>query len=332
MKPRRSGSGSLGAKTRAEAEIKVRELDAPSVEKPATRHTWPEFKELFLESVGSELASSTKNNYGANLDAMGRFLETRKVTFVDEITLLNLEGFKLWRIEQEGVLESTVFTDYLVIRSAFRWGSKASRGIFRSDPSIDWKMKAPPAVKQPCYTRADIEALETGATPWLRPIITALAWTGVRINELCNLRWKDVNLESELIHIRCQEHWKPKGRKDRSIPMLPKVADVIRSRPVGELVFRAARGGKLHRDYVLRRLKLDLKKLGLPEENTIHGFRRHFATQMMRRGIDLKTIQQWGGWTSLVTLQRYLAELEAEDSVNSMKKVAAQLSLEKATA
>jgi len=166
--------------------------------------------------------------------------------------------------------------------------------------------------------------MENGVRQWLRPIVTVLAWTGMRISELVNLRWQDVDFERRLIHIRVQESWKPKGKRDRVVPMYPTVEAVLRSLPIGPYVFASARGKQLMPRVSRRALKEDQIKLGMPAGDQ-HGFRRFFATTMIRNGVDVETVRQWGGWKSLNTMLRYLADVNASDSVNAMDQVFARM-------
>jgi integrase len=59
----------------------------------------------------------------------------------------------------------------------------------------------------------------------------------------------------------------------------------------------------------------------------LHGFRRFFATEMMRAGVDAESVRQWGGWKSLETMLRYLADVREGDSVLMMEKAAAKLAV-----
>jgi integrase len=139
--------------------------------------------------------------------------------------------------------------------------------------------------KRPTYKAEEVAALEKGVRSWLRPIITTLAWMGMRIDELCNLRWKDIDLVQRVIHIRVQEGWIPKGRRDRTVPMHPKVEWVMRQQAIGQKVFRGPRGGRITETRCLACLKLDQRKLNLAEGD-LHGFRRFFATTMMQAGVS----------------------------------------------
>jgi len=108
--------------------------------------------------------------------------------------------------------------------------------------------------------------------------------------------------------------------------MHPKVEAVVRKQPVGGFLFTGPRGGKLKENFVLECLRRDQRDLDLPEGG-LHGLRRFFATQMMRAGVDAETVRQWGGWKSLETMLRYLADVKAEDSVQAVDKAAERLAV-----
>lgn len=203
-------------------------------------------------------------------------------------------------------------------------GSKSARGLIATNPAVEWETLEPATPKRRCYSRDEVSKLETGVREWLKPVVTALAWSGMRIGELVNLRWKDVDLEKRVIHIRIREDWKPKGRADRVIPLHSKVEAAVRSQRVGEYVFTGSRGGRIKESFALASLKKDQTKLGMPEGD-LHGFRRFFATTMMQAGTPVETVRQWGGWKSLETMLRYLADVSVKDSVQAMRHAEAAL-------
>ncbi len=207
---------------------------------------------------------------------------------------------------------------------ALKWAAKPARGLLRGNPGLDWETPKPAKPKKAMYTEEEVKVLEEGVREWLRPIVATLAWTGMRIGELTNLRWKDVGLKERVIHIRVQEEWKPKGKRDRTVPLHPKVETVLRKQRIGEKVFLGPEGGRLKETYCLKCLKADQVKLGV-RENELHGFRRFFATTMMQNGASAETVRQRGGWKTLETMLRYLADVSVKESVAAMEKVVKSL-------
>ena len=108
--------------------------------------------------------------------------------------------------------------------------------------------------------------------------------------------------------------------------MHPKVAKVICAQPVGGMVFSGERGGNLTESRILLCLKRDQVKIGMPKGD-VHAFRRFFATTMLRSGTDINTVREWGGWRTLETMQRYLADLTPTETTQAMKVAAARLAV-----
>ena len=321
------GRISLGVKTRPEAEIAVMRLDAPrrtEPERPPTR--WGNLQSGFIaHKVSTGRAKKTISRYTAALDAFTRYLASKKIELADEITLSVLEGFIGFRTSgDEDADEKTAYTDALVIKGAMKWAAKPARKLLMSNPALDWETPEPVKPKRRAYKAEEVVALESGVRRWLRPIITTLAWTGMRINELSNLRWKDIDLDQRVIRICVQEEWKPKGRRDRTVPMHPTVEAVLRLQPIGKYVFRGPRGGRITETRCLACLKADQRKLDL-QDGDLHGFRRFFATTMMQAGVSAENVRQWGGWKSLETMLRYLADVDVKDSVAAMQQAAKRL-------
>ena len=319
---------SLGALNRPEAEYAVKLLDEPPTAAQQAKHraTWDDVQRGFLKHKASlDRAPSTLEMYENALKVFGGYIQKQGVQYVDEITLSILEGFKASRMKEDGVDVSTVYTNAIVVKGAFKWAAKSARGYLSYNPALDWETPEPVKPKRLTYTVDDVAKMESGVSEWLCPVVTVLAWTGMRISELVNLRWQDVDLERRLIHIRIQESWKPKGKRDRVIPMHPKVEAAIRSLPVRMYVFANRRSGcQLLRSSILRSLRKDQLKLGI-EAGDLHAFRRFFATMMIRNGVDAETVRQWGGWKSFNTMLRYLADVRATDSVKAMDEAASRL-------
>ena len=106
-----------------------------------------------------------------------------------------------------------------------------------------------------------------------------------------------------------------KGNKQRMVPVLPQVAQLIADYvaicpydlPAEGPLFVGAKGGPLSP----RILQLTMERLrgalGLPEPATPHALRHSFATHLLARGGDLRAIQELLGHASLSTTQIYTA-------------------------
>ena len=106
-----------------------------------------------------------------------------------------------------------------------------------------------------------------------------------------------------------------KRSKTRIVPLLPQVREAIEayvelcpySPAKGAPLFRGVRGGPLRGELVRRAVRAARVKLGLPERTTPHALRHSFATHLLGRGADLRSLQELLGHASLSSTQIYTA-------------------------
>ena len=169
----------------------------------------------------------------------------------------------------------------------------------------------PPATK----TRTAFEelALRNALSAELRPVFAASVHTGLRWSEQRALQWRDVDLLAGSITVR-----HPKNDRARQVPMNSAVRSVLvdlatqRRRPDDprEVVFPCPyREPDKFFPAAVERARKALEADGADTSRldgyTWHGNRHTFASRLVMAGVDLRTVQQLGGWQSLAMVQRY---------------------------
>ena len=155
------------------------------------------------------------------------------------------------------------------------------------------------------------EAVDMASCAWQglrdKAILILLYGCGLRISEALALNVGDITAESEFLRVR------GKGNKERIVPLLPiiwqNIEAYLANSPyqcnVGEPLFLGARGERLSPRIVQRQVEKLRGRLGLADTLTPHALRHSFATQLLKEGVDLRSIQELLGHSSLITTQRY---------------------------
>jgi integrase/recombinase XerC len=140
-----------------------------------------------------------------------------------------------------------------------------------------------------------------------RAMLETLYGGGLRVSELVGLNLDDIDLEQELLRIR------GKGRRERLCPIgemamhwLNRSILLRKPAKAGEkAVFLNQRGSRLSSRSVARLLEAHLQTAGLASAASPHTLRHSFATHLLDRGADLRSVQELLGHRKLTSTQLY---------------------------
>jgi integrase/recombinase XerC len=143
-----------------------------------------------------------------------------------------------------------------------------------------------------------------GARDWA--VLLLLYGAGLRIGEAMGLKG-DILPLGETLRVT------GKRGKTRIVPLLPQVAEAVYAYvdacpyPMArdEPLFRGARGGPLSPALIRRAVQGARGRLGLSDRTTPHALRHSFATHLLGRGADLRSLQELLGHASLSSTQIY---------------------------
>ena len=138
-----------------------------------------------------------------------------------------------------------------------------------------------------------------------KAMIEMLYATGMRISELVNLKITDVDMK------RCVVKVFGKGSKERLVPFGETALDSLKSylnereQSSSKEIFLSNRGKKMTRVAFWQRVKIYLVRENLKNSISPHTLRHAFATHLLNRGADLRSVQLLLGHSDLSTTQIY---------------------------
>ena len=138
-----------------------------------------------------------------------------------------------------------------------------------------------------------------------RAMIEMLYATGMRISELINLKITNLDIQ------RCVVKVLGKGSKERLIPFGEVASEALndymkdRQDSSSKEIFLSNRGTKMSRQAFWSRMKVYLRREGLNDSISPHTLRHAFATHLLNRGADLRSVQLLLGHSDLSTTQIY---------------------------
>ena len=274
-----------------------------------------EFIESFLNylSVERGLAKNTIISYREDLNSYAGFLNRHSIDTLSKTTKNDVINFMLYQ-KDKGLAANSVARRLAAIKVFYRF--LARERILKTDPTslIDspklWK-KIPETL-----TYNEVEALlsqpnirdKQGIRD--RAILETLYATGMRVSEAVNLKLDNVNLD--IGFLRCIG----KGNKERVIPIGAKAINSLKrylslsppqllKKKESEFLFLSRFSKKISRQSLWKILKRYAKEARIKKPIRPHILRHSFATHLLERGADLRSVQEMLGHTNISTTQIY---------------------------
>lgn len=159
----------------------------------------------------------------------------------------------------------------------------------------------------------------------LKDIVVVAYYTGMRLSEIINLTWRNVNMATRIITVG-DEHFSTKSRSQRFIPFNEEVKEIftriidaklgntpriLRIHPsdrgefLEQYVFCKKNGERFCSDYVSKSFKKACAAAGIDRSIHFHSLRHSFASNLAQKGVSLYTIKELLGHSSISTTEIY---------------------------
>ena len=188
----------------------------------------------------------------------------------------------------------------------------ALRFLYKVTLKRDWSVDEIPMPKRPFKLPVILSPEEVdqflnsiGSIKHRAILMTAYA-AGLRVSEATHLKVTDIDSQRMMLRVD-----QGKGRKDRYVMLSPRLLEVLRAywksvRPTLWLFPGDLPDQPISRDAVGQACQKAHRASGIKKPVTPHSLRHAFATHLLERGTDVRTIQLLLGHRSLATTSRYL--------------------------
>jgi len=135
-----------------------------------------------------------------------------------------------------------------------------------------------------------------------RIALELLYYAGLRLSEVINLTWKDIDFDREIIHLK-----ETKGQRERIIFFHEKLRESLKNcnNKDEKFILVSERGNKYNNRTIQQIVKNQAIKAGIKKKVTPHCLRHSFATHLLEAGADIRYIQKLLGHRNLQTTQIY---------------------------
>ena len=273
----------------------------------------------FLQYMAVERSASayTVKSYREDLTALTEYLAEAsggQPPSPGNITVLDLRGY-VAALHESGYAKTTIARHLASMRSFFRFGQR--EGWAKTNPAKPLRNPRKGRSLPHFLSSEDLgqlfDAPSSDEPMGLRDraILETMYSAGLRVSEVVGLDDGDLDFEADVLRVR------GKGRRERLSPVGSYAAQAIRRwLPVRKLHARPATraaapvfvnkfGRRLTTRSVARMLEKYLRRTGLDSRTTPHSLRHSFATHLLDRGADIRSVQELLGHKSLVTTQIY---------------------------
>jgi len=275
------------------------------------------------------LSANTLDAYGRDMVKFATFVKKVRGP-LEEISRDDVVDF-LATLYRNGLDSRSVARHLVTVRNLFRF--LVTDGIVENDPTLNLES---PKIRQSLPSYLSVEEVERLlALPSLksplglrdRALFDVLYSAGLRVSEVIGLKLGDIDFQMGCI--RCIG----KGDKERLVPIGRKALEAVekyvrearpqllRSRRIqvpNPYIFVNRNGNRISRVGVWKIMAAYGQMLGLRKKLTPHKLRHSFATHLLERGADLRSVQLMLGHADISTTQIYTHVLE--DRLKSVYK------------
>jgi integrase/recombinase XerD len=263
--------------------------------------------------VEKGLAKNTIDAYSHGLNRFLDYLKKKGIQEIKGVSKLDVRAFLL-ALKKQGLSTKSVVRNLVAIRTLFQFLIR--EGILEANPIEELESPKIPKTLPEILTLKEVERLLEQPNPQTpmgirdRAMLEVLYATGMRVSELTQLPMNQVNLEAGYVLVF------GKGSKERIIPLgneamkwvalyLKGSREKLAKRRESPSLFINRMGSGMSRQQFWKVIKSYGRRAGIRKRITPHLLRHSFASHLLERGADLRSVQMMLGHVDISTTQIY---------------------------
>jgi integrase len=224
-----------------------------------------------------------------------------------EVSVRQITEYKQERLAK-GVRPATVNRELASIGKAFNIARNEWEWI-RENPFSRVPKERENNTRYRWLREEEEKPLLTACPEWLQDVVIFAIYTGMRMGEIINLEWENVDLNRRSVVLL-----KTKTKHPRSIPLCSKSYEILcRRRQLGNqqvnTVFLNGNAWRIEQSKLGKQFRTALEQAGI-KDLRFHDLRHTFGTRLAQKGADLFHISKLMGHQNISTTMRYLHHSE----------------------
>lgn len=266
-----------------------------------------------LKYVSDNLRLGTLLLYRNAFKDLIRIIGNKPIKLISNSDIEKFKSFRLTEVKPTTVnIQLTTTKAVFNIAIRFNW--------LNSNPCNAIKKISIPQKERLCFNQIELKLiLNNCVNPLLNNLIKFALLTGCRLNEICNVQWKDINFQELLLNISNKDNFNTKSGKKRVIPisdeLIKVLIEMLGHKPGDNIlslynpdnyIFSIRHGTRLHIEYVSKLFKKILRKCNFPERYHFHCLRHTFITNLIKSGVNINYVKEIAGHSEIQTTMNYI--------------------------
>lgn len=308
-------STKTAVRTKAENELDkfMRNLGSASLAQVLPRDLRIKDLELLLFSANSNTKSP--KSHELNKLAFKHLIAAIGNKLVHEITRVDADFF------MNSMVGKVALTTLNIYLRQLKWsfGKAVIYDLIPYNQFQNAKQLIVPDKLRPNISEEDISKLISEMEDEFMIRLTKFAFlTAMRLSEIVNLQWSDIDLENNTIHIQNKNDFITKTRKNRDIALTPMIKELLLNSPDSETgnivkfrnpksyVFGNKNGFRFTPNYISHKFKKYVRMTDLNPRICFHALRHGSLTAMSLSGVPIRVLQEIAGHSDINTTEKYL--------------------------